>query len=127
MKKFIEKAQDYFERHPSSDECHVTSDGRVFHTLGSAQSMAGTLDDQTIESYKRKVLEKELADTGKSSTQTNEAEKETKLKELSELELVSGNYQQMKALASFFGLKPADQKVDTLIASLTEFKTTLNK
>lgn len=162
MKKFTEKAQDYFDRHPMSEECHITSDERVFHTLGSAQSMAGTLDNQDIESYKRTVLEKELKadkktvivsidklDTGNtvSSKKDNDPvdvnnkvsdviqkgaaalsnDKEEKLKELSELELVTGNYQQMKALANFFELKTENQKAETLITALTDFKTTLNQ
>lgn len=56
--KHLEKAQDYFERHSVSEECHITSDGRVFHTLGHALSFAqeNQLEDQEIESYKREDL-----------------------------------------------------------------------
>lgn len=123
MKKYKEKAQDYFDRHPSSVECHITSDGRVFHTLGSAQGFAGTLDDQEIESYKRSVLEKEATNDGFDA----DAEKQTKLEELATLELVKENYQEIKALVKYFDLKPADQKAETLIAALTEYKNSLNQ
>lgn len=123
MKKYTEKAQDYFERHPSSSDCHITSDGRVFHTLGSAQGFAGTLDDQTIESYKISVLEKETTNEGFDA----EAEKQAKLEELATLELVKENYHEIKALVKYFDLKPADQKAETLIAALTEYKNTLNQ
>lgn len=53
--KHTELAQDYFERHSVSNECHITSDGRVFHTGGHAISFAQEhdLQDQTIESYTR--------------------------------------------------------------------------
>lgn len=121
MKKYTEKAQDYFERHPSSNDCHITSDGRVFHTLGAAQGFAGTLDNQEIESYKRSVLEKEI------NTNDDTADKDAKLKELAELELVKENYNQMKGLVKYFDLKTADQKAETLIAALTEYKNTLNQ
>lgn len=119
MKKYTENAKDYFDRHPQNDECHITSDGRVFHTLGAAQGFAGTLDDQTIESFKRSVLEKE--------SKTDDAgDKDAKLKELSELELVKENYNQIKGLVKFFDLKPADQKAETLISALTDYKNSLN-
>ncbi len=123
MKKYTEKAQDYFERHLSNSECHITSDGRVFHTLGSAQGFAGTLDDQTIESYKRSVLEKETSNESFDA----DAEKQAKLEELATLELVNENYQKIKALVKYFDLNPADQKAETLIAALTEYKNSLNQ
>ena len=124
MKKYIEKAQDYFKRHPFSTECHITSDGRVFHTLGSAQGFAGTLDNQEIESYKRSVLEQE---SKKENDLDKEAEKEAKLLELSGLDLVKENYQEIKSLVKYFDLKPVDQKAETLISLLTEFKNNFNK
>ncbi|AKK74443.1 hypothetical protein OK18_19115 [Chryseobacterium gallinarum] len=124
MKKYIDKALDYFKRHPLNEECYITSDGRVFHTAGAAQGFAGTLDDQTIESYNKKVLEKE----GRSNDliSGSEAERTAKIKELESLELSSANYNLMKPLVKFFGIETADQKAETLIAALTEFKTTLN-
>lgn len=157
MKKFTEKALDYFNRHPSSKECHVTSDGRVFHTQGSAQSFAGTLDNQDIESFKKSVLEKEVQDNDsknsekvlsvtvnnliptpeqvadiitKAAAKTDvqdvpDADKAEKLKELEALELVSANYNEMKILVKYFDLKVENQKADTLITALTEFKQSL--
>lgn len=122
LNKYIEKAKDYFNRHPTSQECHITSDGRVFHTTGAAQGFAGTLNDETIETYKRTILNKSVE-----SSVDPEAEKQNKLTELLALELVSSNYQEMKALVKYFDLKPIDQKAETLIATLTEFKNTLNQ
>lgn len=43
MKKHKEKAIDYFNRH-HRNECYITSDGRVFHKEGSANSFAITLE-----------------------------------------------------------------------------------
>ncbi|WP_298307263.1 hypothetical protein [Flavobacterium sp.] len=48
-----ELAKDYFDRHHSSNECHITSDGRVFHTAGAAQGFAGGLKNDKVESFKR--------------------------------------------------------------------------
>lgn len=52
-----EKAVDYFDRHPSSNECHITSDGRVFHSAGTAQGFAESLKDNKVTSYKRADFE----------------------------------------------------------------------
>lgn len=46
-------AVDYFTRHQTSDECHITSDQRVFHTKGAADSFANSLEDKTVVSYTR--------------------------------------------------------------------------
>lgn len=48
-----DKAADYFARHKESNECHITSDGRVFHSIGSASGFANTLKDNAVESFKR--------------------------------------------------------------------------
>lgn len=55
MSKFKEKAQDYFDRFTTSEECHISSDGRVFHNIGSAQSFASGLQDTTISTFKREI------------------------------------------------------------------------
>jgi len=127
MKKFKEAAQDYFERHTVSDECHITSDGRVFHTKGSAQGFAGTLDDQEIESYNRKVLEKEQKiDTDSEGGDASDADilKNTIL--LKEADLEKLDYNELKSLAKFFEVEAENQKAPTLIEALTKFKETLN-
>lgn len=149
MKKFTEKAQDYFDRHPSSDECHITSDGRVFHNKGGALGFAGTLDNQDIESYSRKVLEKaqsvksdsgsidamiegsKLPEDLKKDVQdiikTADEARAEKIAELNALELDSSKYNEMKVLVKFFDLKVENQKAETLITALTEFKNSLNQ
>lgn len=49
-----------------------------------------------------------------------------KTKELQGLELTTANYQKMKALALFFKLETSDQKADTLIAALTQYKSKIS-
>ncbi|WP_234111677.1 hypothetical protein [Chryseobacterium sp. R2A-55] len=146
MKNFTEQAQDYFERHPSSEECHITSDGRVFHNNGGAQGFAGTLNDQTIESYNRKVFfaqkntddEAELAklEAEKKAKEDAEAEKiakenaeflAEKTKLLQETDIEKAEYATLKDLAKAFEVKTEDQKAETLKTALIEFKNNLQK
>lgn len=129
MKKFKERAIDYFERHPESNECYITSDSRVFHNIGSAQGMAGTLDDQTIESYLRKVLEKEgeFENEDQSGAKPSDAEilEMTALLQNSEVEKL--DYNDLKKLAKFFAVEAENQKAPTLIEALNKLKETNNQ
>ena len=127
MNKFKEEAIDYFDRHPLSEECHVTSDGRVFHTKGSAQSMAGTLDDGAIESYSRKVIEKDAKiEDENHSNEITEAQILEKTEFLKTADVEKLEYKEVKALVKLFSLETADQKGETLITALNEYKLTLN-
>lgn len=65
-----EKAVDYFDRHPSSNECHITSDGRVFHTIGSAQGFAQALPDNKVESFTRETPQAESKDVVDATEET---------------------------------------------------------
>ena len=47
------KLKDYFKRYPLSQECHVTSDGKLFHQSGPAQSYAGGLKDNKVARHTR--------------------------------------------------------------------------
>lgn len=126
MKKFKEKAQDYFDRHPSSNECHITSDGRVFHAKGTAQGFAGTLEDQEIESYSRTVLEKEKSFT-EEIDQASDAEILAMTVFLGKSDVEKLEYNDLKKLVKFFDVPVEDQKKETLVAALTEFKKTLKE
>lgn len=73
-----DKAVDYFDRHQSSNECHITSDGRVFHTLGSAQSFAAGLKNNEVTSYKRAEFETVISED--SQDDNLEVDKEARFK-----------------------------------------------
>lgn len=125
-------AIDYFERHPSNDECHITSDNRVFHNKGGAESFAGTLDDKKISSFERKLVMKKDPENKEATKEADKKEKtpaEILAMEvfLQKAEVEKLDYKDLKKLVQFFEIKTADQKAETLIAALTEFKTTLNK
>ena len=59
-----DKAADYFARHKESNECHITSDGRVFHSIGSASGFANTLKDNKVISYTRESFESKVPTDG---------------------------------------------------------------
>ena len=118
MSNHKELAADYFERHQASNECHVTSDNRVFHTKGSAESYATVLKDNKISSFNRDELTSKKEDVDGDQLAI-------KLEELEATELVKENYKVLKDLVKYFQIEVADQKADTLIAALTEYKLKL--
>lgn len=143
-----DKAADYFERH-QNDECHITSDGRVFHTIGTATSFANLLPNNKVSSYKRakmNVKTEALEDEGKevdgTTLSTGETEdsgdegKEVKgptlspekvqaLDALENFDATIAQYPEIKALAKDLGLEPVSQKQPDLIAAIEAFKATL--
>lgn len=52
-----ENVVDYFDRHPANNECHVTSDQRIFHTKGTAAGHANSLKDSKVNSHYRSDYE----------------------------------------------------------------------
>lgn len=139
--ELISVAVKFFENYPTHEEVYVTEDGQPFFEENRAILHA---DDKEI-SYKRFVrgfesVEEQPLVVGKDTPKGEDlpeyrganpdeekANYEQKVKELQELELVSNNYNQLRALVHFFGLEVSDQKADTLIAALEEFKQTLSK
>ncbi|OWK99265.1 hypothetical protein AP75_01905 [Kaistella haifensis DSM 19056] len=124
--KHTDLAQDYFERHSRSNECHITSDGRVFHTSGHAISFAqeNNLQDQTIESYTRDQAEK-IATVPVEPVGPTEEEIIAKTEELKNLDIDAAEYPVLKTFIKFFDIKCEDQKAATLKTALTEYKNNL--
>jgi len=115
-----ELAADYFSRHQSSNECFITSDGRVFHTLGSAQSFAAGLKDNAVSSHKR--AEKELP----KSEAAGEDDKVKAIETLKTFDASAAKYPELKALVKALGLEPENQKEATLVAALEAHKAIIN-
>ena len=116
--KHTDLAVDYFERHSTSQECHITSDGRVFHTSGNAISFANEhgLQDTTIESYTREQV---------AIVAENEMEEQDSFKKRNEIrEKLVSNYTQI------FGEAPADnleiEEIEKIIAKDYEKKVKEN-
>lgn len=127
--KHTDLAQDYFERHSRSNECHITSDGRVFHTHGYAISFAqeNNLQDQKIESYTRDQVEttEGIATVITDPVGPTEEEIIAKTEELKNLDIEAAEYPVLKTFIKFFDIKCDDQKAATLKAALTEYKNNL--
>lgn len=119
-----EKAIDYFERHQTSNECFITSDNRVFHTKGSAESFATTLNDFKVNRFTRSgTMQVKGKNTESDFDGTDDAgDTAVKLQELQALELVVANYQAMKEMVKYFKIVTENNKAETLITALTEYK-----
>lgn len=121
-----DKAVDYFDRHQSSNECYITSDGRVFHTLGAAQSFAAGLKDNKLASYKRAELETPKDEAPKDEAPKDEATKVEALETLKTFDTAAAGYEDIKALAKALNLEsPSNSKVD-LIAAIEAQKAIIN-
>ena len=112
-----ELAADYFSRHGSSNECHITSDGRVFHAKGAADSFANGLKDKTVESFTRdgKKEDDDDKDAGLKAIET-----------LKTFEASTAKYPELKALVKALGLEVENQKEATLVAALEAHKVIIN-
>jgi len=120
-----EQAADYFDRHESSNECHITSDGRVFHTKGSADGFANGLKDNKVTSYERGKLNSKEEDT-EDNTLKLETLKVEALEALKTFDTATATYPEIKALVKALGLEVENQKQDVLIAAIEAHKVIIN-
>jgi hypothetical protein len=119
-----ELAADYFSRH-QSDECHITSDNRVFHTIGTAQSFASGLKDNKVTSYTRAELEALIVDDSKN----DDSDDDTKVKALEALksfDATTAEYPEIKALFKSLGLDAPSNKQPDLLAAIEAYKVIIN-
>lgn len=112
-----ELAADYFARHESSNECHITSDGRVFHTKGSADSFANGLKDNTVASFTR---------DGKKEESSGSDAKVLSLEDLENFNAETATYAEIKELAKAFSLESVSQKKEDLLAAIEAYKLIIN-
>lgn len=125
-----EKAADYFARHKASNECHITSDGRVFHSIGTANGFANSLKDNKISSYTRTGIENPVV--GDSENQSLDEEtskniaKSVALEALKTFDPATAKYPEIKELVKMLGIEPVTQKQPDLLAAIEVYKTTIN-
>jgi ABC-type proline/glycine betaine transport system ATPase subunit len=134
MSKNKELANDYFDRHPASTECHITSDGRVFHQLGTAQGYAASLKDDTVEKFTKDVKNIEVKDAKVVSELTEEeiAAAEQAAAEANNEALKAFNpettpYADAKALVKALGLTSPSQKGEDINATLLEAQSKITE
>lgn len=111
----------YFKENKSVKEIHITSDGFIFPQRKHALDHANTLEDSKseVETVKNpNHIESDTDQTVQGNTQLNEEQKEL---------LVSGlkneNYNAIKALVKVLNIETPDQKVETLIKALEDYKS----
>jgi hypothetical protein len=129
-----EKLKDYFTRYPHNDEV-FENNGVLFHNRGAADSFGDA--KETVRHTRAKVMvETPLAPEGEQEplapkgeqeplAPKGEQEKEVAIELLKATDVETLDYNAMKALAKDLQLTTADQKKETLIAALIEYKTTL--
>jgi hypothetical protein len=107
-----------FENHPNLEKCFSTSDGEHFYNENDAKNHAKSLEDKVVEPVYNPTF---LGD----ASSTEESEKMAQ--ELEETELVKENYKQLKVLVKYFEIETADQKAETLIKALEEYKSKIKE
>ncbi|HFG0564486.1 hypothetical protein [Flavobacterium psychrophilum] len=107
-----------FEANPSLDCYFETADGTAFFTENAANNHAKTLKDKTVKAVHN-------TNTSADDNTNTDTELEAKVKELESTELVKENYKVLKDLVKYFQIDTVDQKAETLIVALTEYKLKL--
>lgn len=116
-----ELAADYFSRH-TSDECHITSDERVFHTKGAADSFAAALKDDKVTSYTRAEIEAENFEVVESD---EDKPKEYTAEDLKAFNAETADYATAKSLVKGLGLEAKSQKHPDLLEAIATAKAAL--
>lgn len=110
----------YFEQKDAKNEVFSTADGFLFENLGFAKNHAATLDDKNVTPHTNVnnlavVDEDVVSGTGYQLTDAD--------KQLLEAGLAKENYNPMKSLIKNLKIETADQKAETIIKALEEYKT----
>ena len=108
------------EKHSKVNTVYAAEDGNVF--IEENRAKIHKVKYHTITRTEAKASE-----PAKPKDDVNAEERAAKTKELQELELVTANYQKMRSLALFFEIETADQKAETLITALTEYKSKISE
>ncbi len=115
---------DYFAQTNAKDTVYSTSDGNVFENLGFATNHASTLVDKNVTPHTNpnnlEVIDEE--DLTDDTIVLNPEQTE-----LLNSGLVKENYNQLKQLATFLELETIDQKAETIIKALEDYKVLIQK
>ena len=113
MADLQELANDYFDRHPSNNECFITSDGRVFHQNGAAAGYATALKDDEVKKFERTPAVAE-------PTEEEEEDDNANVLTLATFNAETADYKEALALAKSLELTLASNKKDDVFAALLE-------
>lgn len=112
------KATEYFVKNKDAKVVFLTADGFMFLKRNFASDHANTLEGKEVFDFKNpNHVEGETDQTGEGNTLLNEEQKQL---------LASGlkkeNYNAIKALAKVLNIETPDQKAETLIKALEDYK-----
>lgn len=137
-----EKIKDYFKRYPNSKECFVNG-GLLFHTRGAADSYgkdetkvhhrtpakteAATTTETKVDDAEAARLEQEEIDRkAQEEADRKAAQKVEAIKKIANTEdLTSIAYQEQVKLVKALDLETENQKGETILKALSEYKETL--
>ncbi len=118
-----EKATTFFKENPKVKAVFGTADGFLFTHKKLAANHAETLEDQEVHDLKNpNEINVEAEEVSAEDTKVLEAEKE-----LLSIELISNNYQAMKTLVKVLDIQVTDQKAETIIKALEDYKTKIKE
>ena len=113
------------EKHAKVNVVFAAEDGNVF--IDENRAKLHVKANEGLQYFPITRVEAEATKTDvDSGNEIDENVVAEKTKELQDLELVVANYQKMKQLVSFFQIETADQKAQTLIDALTEYKSKIS-
>lgn len=109
-----------FKEDKKLKQVFASEDGNIFFDENRAKLHAG---EKKIEYH---TISRMDALSSDEDTNDDDSEvKAAKIKELQALELIPKNHPTMRALVNYFSIPVNDQKAETLIAALTEYKQKL--
>lgn len=115
MQDFQKLAEQYFAENKNAKEIHITNDGFMFeHKYFATQHNATLGEGAEVETFKNA---KGIVVNDSEPVELNEEQKE-----LLANGLVKANYIPMKELVKELGLEVENQKAETLIAALEDFR-----
>lgn len=132
-----EKVKDYFKRYPTSGECYVNG-GLLFHTRGAADSYGKSETKKytrnelqnnasQVEDAEAARLAQEDADRkAQEEADKKAAQKVEAIKKIANTEdLMSIPYQEQVKLVKALDLETENQKGETILKELSDYKETL--
>jgi hypothetical protein len=128
---------EIFNTNPKLEKCFKTSDGEHFYNESDAKNHAKSLENKHVEKLVNPEFISQQADQNQDeSLEGNEdaeldgdedlKQSEKMVQDLENLELSTNNYQEMKRLVKSLGIEVADNKAETLISAINEYKSKLH-
>lgn len=110
---------EIFNTNPKLEKCFKTSDGEHFYNETDAKNHAKSLEDKHVE----KLVNPEFLTKDGDELDLDEKKAEQMAIDLENLELSTNNYQEMKRLVKYYGIEVPDNKAETLISALNDYKS----